>query len=136
MQVRTIPLSSSVLKCCEERGDDELSVQVKWRVLDCHDVVAAEARYHVSCYRKFTKQQEKDSNFTSPGRPVHSTPVTALNEVSESMESEAELYTLQEVHDKIADSEDIYSKKSCTFYRDIREVERSLLKGHCSLLNQ
>ena len=66
--------------CCEERGDDELSVQEKRRVLGCHDLVVAEAHYHVSCYRKFTKQREKDPNFTSPGHPVHSTRVTALNE--------------------------------------------------------
>ena len=152
MQVRTIPFRTNVLKCCEERGDDELSVQVKRRVLDCHDLVAAEARYHVSCYRKFTKQrQEKDPNFASPGRPVHSTRITALNEVCEWMESEAELYTLQEVHDKMAEragTEDLYSKKwlktkiqerygnHVIFYRDSREVERSLLEGHCSLLNQ
>ena len=70
-----------MLKCCEECGDDELSVQVKRRVLDCHDLVAAEACYHVFCYMNFTIPREKDPNFTSPGHPVHSTRVTALNEV-------------------------------------------------------
>ena len=79
-------------------------VKVKRRVLERHDLVAAEARYHVSCYRKFMKQQqpEKD-NVTSPGRPLDSERMKTSNKICQWLEDDAELYALQEVQQNMAE---------------------------------
>ena len=47
-RVSTIPMRSSVLECCKERGD-KWATEVEKRVLACIDLVAAEAVYHDLC---------------------------------------------------------------------------------------
>ena len=69
-------------------------------VVDCQgDFVAAEARYHHPCHRDFTT--EKRLSTATPGRPVASESLNNLNRVCEWLESEAELYSLVEVHSKM-----------------------------------
>ena len=54
---------------CSQRIDD-WAREVKYRVLDCHDFVAAEARYHNSCYSRFFLRSADLS--ATPGRPTES----------------------------------------------------------------
>ena len=82
------------------------------RALDCHDFVAAEARYHVTCHRDFTTGKRLST--ATPGRPVVSESLNNFNRVCEWLELEAELHSVVEVHTKmteIADGEDVYGTK-------------------------
>ena len=41
------------------------------RVLDCHDLVVLEARYHITCIERFSRNKgQNSSNTTIVGRPV------------------------------------------------------------------
>ena len=49
-QVTTLPFKNKILEVCSER-DDNWGLAVQRKALDCHDLIAAEARYHEACYR-------------------------------------------------------------------------------------
>lgn len=113
-KVCTLPFKDSILKVCTER-DDEWAADVKRRVLDCHDLVAAEARYHTTCIERFSLKVNKTrSNLTSPGRPVSSSGQKHFDAVCEWLETEAEVYSLSEIHRKMIElaglNDDVYSK--------------------------
>ena len=66
--VMTIPIREKLIKQAQGRKDD-WGQTVLGRLLSCHDLVAAEAIYHLNCMTKFTLHI-----YTSEkrGRPVHS----------------------------------------------------------------
>ena len=45
----TLPFRTKLLEMCSQRMDD-WKREAEYRVLDCHDFVAAETRYCNSCY--------------------------------------------------------------------------------------
>ena len=68
--VCTLLFKQSVLKTCDQRND-KWAEEVRMRVLDCHDLVALEARYHITCIERFSRNKDqKSSNTTTVGRPV------------------------------------------------------------------
>lgn len=52
VEVRTMKTRYTVMKHCDRLG--EVADDVRIRLNDCLDMVAAEARYHNSCYKAFT----------------------------------------------------------------------------------
>lgn len=57
----TIEIRETVATRCEERmkenSEDQWALEVLVRVNDCSDFVAAEGRYHVHCYVRFTPEE-------------------------------------------------------------------------------
>ena len=109
--VEKLRFRDSVLQVCTTRND-EWAEQVKRRVLDCLDLVAAEGRYHKICLDKF--YLSTGINQVKPGRPLESESLKHLNLVCEWLEGEAELYSLSEIFDKMADianGGNVYGKK-------------------------
>jgi hypothetical protein len=112
VQVETLPFKENILKSCMERKDD-WGMKVQRHVLDCHDLVASEARYHKSCYIKFIKLQKID-DLKSPGRPQNIDRNDHFEQLCRWLELEGELYSLSELHEKlkmIAGSGEVYSSK-------------------------
>ena len=92
--------------------NEKWAEEVRIRALDCHDFVAAEARYRLPCHGDFTTGKRLST--ATPGRSVASESLNNFNRVCEWLESEAELYSVVEVHTKmteIADGEDVYGTK-------------------------
>ena len=109
--VEGLPFRDSVLQVCTTRND-EWAEQVKRRVLDCLDLVAAEDRYHKICLDKF--YLSTGINQVTPERPLESESLKHLNLVCEWLEGEAELYSLSEIFDKMIDISNggnVYGKK-------------------------
>ena len=48
----TIPFKERLIFACQKR-DDEWGEEVRRRVTNCNDLVAVEARYHISCNERF-----------------------------------------------------------------------------------
>ena len=110
----TIPFKERLIFACQKR-DDEWGEEVRRRVTNCNDLVAVEARYHISCNERFLG---KHSTFKSPsGRPTDSDCLENFELVCEWLEAEGELCSLSEVHDKMTEiaklneSENVYSQK-------------------------
>ena len=67
----TFDTRESILKKCEARIEEEndpLALQIKTRIMDCIDLIAAEARYHKACSLKFHTKKTLDSSNTQKGR--------------------------------------------------------------------
>ena len=119
-RVSTIPMRSSVLECCKERGD-KWATEVEKRVLACIDLVAAEAVYHDLCFSRFMLKKDLDkkrpgSKHQDGGRHQDEQMMHWFNLLIMWFESEsgAELYTLSELHSKMAefsDGSNVYSMK-------------------------
>ena len=115
-QVTTLPLKSKILDLCSKRKD-EWSVSVQRKVLNCHDLIAAEARYHKSCYRNFLLGRgiTDESHQSTTGRPTDQNSLYFFNQVCKWLEKEGELRSLQEIHIKMAEiagsAEKVYTKK-------------------------
>ena len=91
--VRTIPLRDDMLSKCRNRLDS-WAKQVKGRLENCIDLVAAEAIYHKSCHAQFCSSK----NLTSPsekrkslGRPQKHSMLSAFNNLCDWLEEEVEL---------------------------------------------
>ena len=83
------------------------------RALDCHDFVAADSRYHLTCHRDFTTREWLST--TVAGRPVVLESLNGFSRVRGWLESEAALYSVFEVHKKmteIPNGEDVEKVKS------------------------
>ena len=66
----TLPFKQSVLKTFDQRND-KWAEKVRMRVLDCHDLVASEPRYHITCIERFSlNKDQKASNASTVGRSV------------------------------------------------------------------
>ena len=96
----TIPFKERLRFACQKR-DDEWGEEVRRRITNCNDLVAVEARYHISCNEGFLV---KHSTFKTPsGRPTDSDCLENFELVCEWLEAEGELCSLSEVHDKMTE---------------------------------
>ena len=105
-----------MLDLCYKR-DDDWALKVKKLLLSCHDLVAAEARYHQKCYIYFHRRRSSvPQQLSSPtGRPVDSIKSVNFIKLCEWLETECELYSLSELRSRlieISSSEDVYEVKS------------------------
>ncbi|XP_076800982.1 uncharacterized protein LOC143445626 [Clavelina lepadiformis] len=95
------------LALCQSR-DDELAKTVQARLLSAHDLVAAEARYHVPCRTRF----ENPAQYSTPGRPTSTEKMTLFNAACKKMEDDMDLYTVAEFHSMMQElGDDVYSLK-------------------------
>ena len=113
VQVRTIPLLSTLIAHCNKR-DDEWGKQVQGRLLTCNDLVAADAIYHISCMTSFRLQTQSSNK---RGRPANTAMMENFNRIRVWLEEEADsdLYTLAELHNKmiqLGEDSPCYSVKS------------------------
>jgi len=96
---------------CSSRND-RVSDHLKTRLLDCLYLVATEGRYHLHCRQKFKPTLPTSS---TPGRPKDEERIANFESVCFWLESEVEIYTLSEIHEKMvemAESKDkVYSQK-------------------------
>ena len=110
-QVQDINMRKNLLEICSYRTD-QMSEKVESRLLSCNDLVAPGARYHFNCRKSFKKHST--SNLT-PGRPKDNERLNNFIEVCKWLESEAEVYSLQEIYRKMVDlsdsEENVYSQK-------------------------
>ena len=111
-QVCTLPMRNKVLQLSAKRSDS-WALEVQRRVLHCHDLVAAEARYHKSCRDKFYFGTDGES-IKSPGRPTNEKCLNNFSLLCEWLESEGEMYSLTEIHKKMMDiaagDDNVYSQ--------------------------
>ena len=90
--------------------------EVKMRVLDCHDLVASEARYHITCTERFSlNNDQKSSNATTVGRPACNVEQENFDILCKWLESEAEIYSMSEIYSRmvelVGENKDIYTKR-------------------------
>lgn len=104
----------TILKMCDAaRQNDEWAEQVRRRVINCTDLVQAEARYHDDCRKNFCRL--KDNLSSQAGRPTNSVQKINFEKLCDWLECESEVYSLTELHEKmieIAGSDgDVWSRK-------------------------
>jgi len=110
IEVRTISsnihkLTLTICKAC----DDEATKTVENRVINVHDLVAAEARYHIMYRRSFENPLPE---YKTPGRPVSSNKTVLFEKACEVLENDMELYSVTEFHTLMSKfGEDIYTVK-------------------------
>ena len=96
------------LALCQNR-DDHVAKTVEARLLGVHDLVAAEARYHVACRTKF---ENPIPRYSTPGRPTSTKKLTLFNAACKKLEDDMELYTVAEFHSMMEEyGDDAYSSK-------------------------
>ena len=102
IEVRTIStnIHKQTLAICEAR-DDITSKTVETRLLSLNDLVAAEARYHISCQTKFENPLPEHP---APGRPISLSKTAVFEKACELMENDMNLYTVSEFHALISKS--------------------------------
>lgn len=81
------------LEICKIRND-ETSQKISKQLLSVNDLVAAEARYHISCRLKF----EKSPTNLPTGRPIEGMKHGNFEKACIVMENDMELYTVNEFH--------------------------------------
>ena len=87
-----------ILNICMHRSDFWAS-QVESRLQNCINFVAEKAVYHKPCYCKFTLYKSLgNSENKVVGHPENKDMLAIYTKLSEWLESEAELYTLSELH--------------------------------------
>lgn len=108
----TLPFRDKVLNTCQERNDI-WAEDVKRRVVDCLDFVAAEARYHKACSEKFFSYYSVLKS--PPNRPTDTVRFEIFKSVCDWLESEGEVYSVSEIHAKMieiaGDADYAYSKR-------------------------
>ena len=114
-EVRTKPVRDSLIARAKERKDD-WGDQVLGRLLTCNDLIAEEAVYHQNCMNRF-RINRLNANTGKKGRPVNTPMMKAYERVCYWLENETdcELYTLQELHEKMvsfADGGEVYTVKT------------------------
>ena len=104
IEVHTIStnIHKQTLAICEAR-DDITSKTVETRLLSLNDLVAAEARYHISCQTKFENPLPEHP---TPGRPVSLSKTAVFEKACELMENDMNLYTVSEFHALMSKSGD------------------------------
>ena len=115
--VTTLPMRTKLIECCAKR-DDSWGSEVMNRLQGCIDLVAAEAVYHDNCLSRFLLNKEitKTPKYKAPGRHCDQEKMKWSEMLYQWLESEAgaEMYTLSELHAKMAefaDGSEIYSIK-------------------------
>ena len=119
-EVATIPVQESFLQMAEKR-QDEWGSEVLAKLLSCIDLVAAEAVYHRKCRDRFAYAGRE----AICGRPTDEVKLESFESLCQwfIMNSDNELYSIQELHDKMRDlstvSSGVYSVK--TFREKLKE---------------
>ena len=112
-QVQVLSMRENLLAICSSRSD-QIAASLERRLLDLDntDLVAVEERYHFQCRKDFKPKLPEE---TTPGRPIDKDRQFYFEEVCSWLESEAEIHTLSEIYNQMAEiacSEDtIYSRK-------------------------
>ena len=109
-EVRTkhTKIHNATLEICKNR-DDLVAKTIESRLLNVNDLVAVEARYHVSCRTNFENPLPK---FEKKGRPISTQKFAVFEKACEKLEDDIELYTVDEFHNLMSKlSNDIYSQK-------------------------
>ena len=117
----TLPFRENVLALCDrklQKGENYWAAQVKHRLLNCSDLVQAEARYHHTCHGKFSASEELSSPLTKipAGRQVNTNSMQFFDQLCDYIECQAEVYSLRELHEKMVElangnDEMVYSVK-------------------------
>ncbi len=114
--VTTLPMRAKLMECCTKR-DDSWGSEVMNRLQGCIDLVAAEAVYHDNCLSRFLLHKELNTKMSkNSGRHCDQEKMKWFQMLYLWLESEAgaEMYTLSELHAKMAEfsgGSDIYSIK-------------------------
>lgn len=140
-RVMTMECKDSILSVCAERND-ALSEEVRNRVINCIDLVQAEARYHRGCRSKFWLGSINASVVPgrSRGRPEDEDKMDCFEKMCNWMESEAELYTVAELREKlkeIAQDDNVYQIKWIKEKLKIKygdHISFSSLRGHSDIV--
>lgn len=110
--VHTLKIQNTIVDTCNTRKDD-WGYAVKTRILSLSDLVAAEGRYHIKCYKKFQKLPSDQDK----GRKPCDKKEKAFQEICSFLEnSDDSQYSVQELEDitkkKLDDeNEEPYSAK-------------------------
>ena len=117
---QTFQIKNTILEICNKRiGDnpnDDWALEVKGRITNCVDFVAAEARYHQDCRIRFSTEGKTLSADGVAGRPRDTAIMDAFEEACCWIETDCELHSIPEFVLKmkeIAKSE-VYSNKYVT----------------------
>ena len=82
--------------------EDEWAIEVLAPVNDCSDFVAAESRYHVNCYARFSSQRNAGKVENSQaGRKASTEMMGYLEFACDWLESETVLHSVKEVQEKM-----------------------------------
>lgn len=130
--VRTIEMKDNILNRCNKRGCDEWAMKVMTRVNSCNDLVAVEARYHISCNKKFYSSNISHNDSVGSGRKTDDNKLNAFLQLCNwlDQECELELYSVGELHrimETIAGTSDVYHK------RYLKQKLIDTTKGSCFL---
>ena len=112
-QVQVLSMRENLLAICSSRSD-LIAANLERRLLDLDNtyLVAVKARYHFQCRKDFKPKLPKE---TTPGWPIDKDRQFYFEELCSWLESEAEIHTLSEIHNQMAEiagSEDtIYGRK-------------------------
>ena len=118
----TFDTRESILKKCEARIEEEndpLALQIKTRIMDCIDLIAAEARYHKACSLKLHTKKTLDSSNTQKGRRPNETLQNAFAKTCEWLEMETDLITVQEFRDKMLEFSDTDDVNECSYLKKL-----------------
>ena len=112
--VSTTQVTDSMLNLCKLR-EDQWGFDVQARIETAGDLFAADAIYHRSCHREFSKIYET-SGSKGLGRPVNLKQESMLDCLCDMLENcDSELYTVEDLRNKlkvIAGTDDVYSEKT------------------------
>ena len=102
-----------ILNRCNTWGCDEWAMKVMTRVNSCNDLVAVEARYHISCNKKFYSSNIWHNDSVGSGRKTDDTKLNAFLQLCNWLDQECnfELYSVGELHrvmETIAGTSDVY----------------------------
>ena len=91
-------------------------MKVMIRVNSCNDLVAVEARYHISCNKKFYSSNISHNDSVSSGRKTDDNKLNAFLQLCNWLDQECdlELYSVGELHrvmETIAGTSDVYHKR-------------------------
>ena len=95
-RVETMEIKANIIEACDKRADD-WSYDVKFRILNCIDLVTVGAVYHCDCHVKFITGRDK--NFTvGSGRVVDKVMLKQFEDICEWLEESCELVKLHEAY--------------------------------------
>ncbi|KAG1679573.1 Tripartite motif-containing protein 3 [Nymphon striatum] len=129
-KVTFVEFHKTVLEQCRRRNDT-WGNEVYTRLNCSNDLVADEGRYHRMCLLRFMiNKRSPDAEVGEKGRPVDEGMQQWFQMLCIwlEVEADAELYTLQELHKKMAEiagDEDIYGDMISYFLHDLWDKERT-----------
>ena len=109
-KLELVELTDKTRTRCLEQSDAIASTVLR-RLSDCLDLVVSEARYHILCHICFFQNDLSVNKHA--GRSNTSTMQEAFDEIYTSLQTDSELFTLDEVRDKMVKEygADVYTEK-------------------------